>query len=73
MTSEFASDPSQCVDGGDADMIAARIVVWRRTLPSVSLNPRSRLAAFARDWRQLLIVPAVGINEDCRRGISDVA
>lgn len=70
---EVVSDASQCIDGTDPQMIAARIAEWRRTPPAVTLNPRFRLSAVVRDWRQLLGAVPVGIRDDRTSGISDVA
>lgn len=51
---EIASGISQCIDASDPDMIAGRIIQWRRSSPRVTLDPRFRLSAVVRDWRQLL-------------------
>lgn len=51
---EVASDPSQCIDTGDADAIAARIGEWRALVAGKSLafaRPEFRLSRVVAQWR----------------------
>lgn len=51
---EVASDPSQCIDGGDPTQIADRISAWRAHRPLVRANPAFRLCRVVADWQALL-------------------
>lgn len=70
---EVVSDAGQSIDGADPQMIAARILAWRRSPPAVTVRPRFRLAAVAQSWRQLLATSRIGISEDSMKGVPDAA
>ncbi len=56
---EVASDPSQCIDGRDANQIADRIHDWRSQRPQVRANSAFRLRNVLNAWQQLLAAEPV--------------